>query len=69
MVREINPVVDLLERQRLQWQKSSRILEVDSVGEKFLEIETMVGGSPYEKGIVEDSSFPMVAGDCGTARN
>ena len=50
------------------WQKSLRILEIDSVGEKFSEIETLARGSPYEKDFGGDLSLPLVAGVCGTTR-
>ena len=42
-VREINPVVGLLEKCLLHWGKFSRVLEVDSAGEEFSEIETLAG--------------------------
>ena len=49
VVGEINPVVSPLERWHLRWGKSSRILEVDSAGERGSEIILLLGNHPMRR--------------------
>ena len=49
-------------------QNSSRILEIKSVGEKFLDIETLAGDHPNEKDFVGDLSLPLVTSVCSIVR-
>ena len=44
------------------------ILEINSVGEKFSEIEILVGDNPMKKDFVGGLSLPLVANVCSISR-
>ena len=49
LLGEINLVAGLLERWWLHWGKSSRIIEVDSIGERFSEVKLLLGNYPMRR--------------------